>query len=103
MPVVAGRHEGCTHMETAWQMSDPAGIQLSIYPTVQDVPPAVWAAGAQPGALYGSASWFRLAEAAGAGLQYIVACQRESGAGLAVLPVLLDAPRPGASYDLVSR
>jgi predicted N-acyltransferase len=88
-------------METQWQTMDISGIHLSVQTTVQEVPAGAWSPGEQPGALYCSALWFRLAEALGTGLRYIVASKAGSGSALAVLPVLLDPPRPGGSYDLL--
>lgn len=83
------------------QAIDTSGIHLSLHTTVQDVPAEAWPAGEQPGALYCSARWFRLAETLGTRLLYLVARKAGTGSALAVLPVLVDPPRPGGSYDLL--
>jgi hypothetical protein len=75
-------------------------MRIDVQRTAKQVPAAAWSPGGEPGALYGSADWFTLAETLGTRLRYLVACQIDSGAALGVLPVLLEPPRPGGSYDL---
>lgn len=89
-------------MDKPWQMIETSGIQTSIDTTAGQVPAAAWSPGGRPGALYGSADWFQLAEALGTELRYIVARQAGDDLALAVLPVPGAPSRPGGSYDLVA-
>ncbi|GGL42404.1 GNAT family N-acetyltransferase [Planomonospora parontospora] len=62
---------------------------------VSDVPPSVWARESCPGALFNSADWFGLAEASGTRLTYLTV----PGRSPVMLPVHLEAVRPGGGYD----
>ncbi len=88
-------------IEEALDAADRFAIKVSTHASVDEVPAHLWSLEGRPGALYGSAAWFRLAEISGTRLCYLVARDLSWGKAHAVLPVLLDPPRPGGSYDHV--
>lgn len=84
-------------------MADGSHLKVVCYATAAEVPQEVWLQHEGPGALYGSVTWFQLAEAVGTRLSYLVVHNQPGGQAFGLLPVLLTPPRPGGSYDQVRR